>query len=342
MSDITSIIGKIDSVIVRIAKSKKKVSVRILEEVKRDLQNAPQSSGEAAIPASAAPRVSVVRQDKHDGANPYVAQNGEVDDLIYYITAGENVLITGPTGCGKTHLVDHVTKMLGFTYESIQGEDGVRKSDIIGYPTLVDGENGSVSGYQYGILPRCMTTEKCIAYWDEPNLTPDGVRSVCFAAMDHRRQLTLPESKGGEVIKAWKGFTFIGACNEGREYKVSSGSAAFRARWGAIINLDYLPEAREKKLLVDRTGVNPAIAAKLCAAARQLRSSLARKEITTPISTRALLSCCNAIQNGAPIERAIECSIINQVEGTKLPERKSVSDVIAAYMKGAKVNATHA
>jgi MoxR-like ATPase len=267
-------------------------------------------------------------EEKQNGLEPYVAQNGEIDDLMYYISAGENVLLTGPTGCGKTHLVSHVANTLGKTLGTIQGQDGMRAEDIIGYRDIESGD----TKYTYGILPRTMQDDNGLIYWDEPNATPSGIQFVCFSAMDYRRQIVLPESKGGEVIKAKKGFTFVAAMNEGKGYRGTSIlNDAMRARFGAIIDLDYLPEDRERQLLVNRTGVDKNIAAKLCSAARQLRASLERGDISTPISTRSLIATCNGIMHGAPLQRAIALSITNQVSGVKAMERKAVADVMEAH-----------
>jgi MoxR-like ATPase len=120
--------------------------------------------------------------------------------------------------------------------------------------------------------------------------------------------------------------------NEGRAYRGTSRfSPALKTRFGATIDLGYLPEDRERKMLVQRTGINPEIAAKLCSAARQLRASEARGDIQTPISTRSLIACCDGIMHGAPIKMAITLSIVNQVEGTNPTERKAVADVMEVH-----------
>jgi nitric oxide reductase NorQ protein len=328
--DASTLINKLDTVIGKIAKSKKFHSVRILEEVKRELILNGVPEGHSGVPAAPSERFvpPAVSEVLKDGEAPYIAQNGEVDDLICYIMAGENVLLTGPTGCGKTHLLEHVSRKLGKTLGTIQGQDGCTAADIIGFREL---ENGNTV-FHHGVLPVTMTTEGGILYWDEPNFTPAGIQTVCWSAMDHRRQIVIPENKG-EVIKAKKGFTVIGSMNEGKGYRGTQVlNAAFRARWGGIINLDYLPEARERKLLVDRTGIDPDTADKLTKAAKQLRASLQRGDITTPISTRTLLSACNAVRHGAPILRAIELSVHNQVSAAiNTTEYKAVADVLEAY-----------
>jgi MoxR-like ATPase len=128
--------------------------------------------------------------------------------------------------------------------------------------------------------------------------------------------------------------------NEGRIYRTAMLPANFRNRW-VIIDLGYLPEKREAKLLVQRTGIDADIAAKLCAAAKQLRASCERGTdgIKTPISTRNLIACCAAVTHGLSLNDAVESSIVTQVEGTSTAERKAVADVLEAHLglkKGAK------
>lgn len=343
MSDLNTVIGKLDDVITRITKSKRVTSVRILNEVRTDLlQNgiptgsydAPQSSVNAPV---ASPVIPAGSKERLNGKTPYVAQDGEVEKALFYIKAGKNVVFEGPTGCGKTHLVDHIANLLGKTYETIQGEEGARKEDILGYPNI---QNGSM-GYTYGVLPRTMMKENSFIYWDEPNMTPAGIQSICYRPMDHRRELWLPDCEGGKVIKATAGFVFISAMNVGKGYRGTvQESHAKRARYGGIITLDYLPEARERKMLVARTGVDPTVAEKMSACAKLLRASFARKGdgIQTPVSTRSLLAACEVIALGMNVHDAIECSLINLVDGTQPTERKAFADIFEAKFgrKGAK------
>jgi len=294
--------------------------------------DAPQTSVNVPISTPAIPDGS---KERMQGKTPYVQQNGEVDEALFYLRAGKNILFTGPTGCGKTHLVDYLATLLGKTYETIQGEEGARKEDIIGYPNI---QNGSM-GYTMGVLPRVMQVDDSMCYWDEPNKTPDGIASICYRAMDDRREIWLPDCEGGKVIKATKGFVFIAAQNEGKGYRVARQTHANRARYGGIIDLDYLPEARERKMLVARTGVSPDIAEKMCHAAKQLRASFARgtDKIQTPISTRSLIAACEVIALGMPVHDALRCSLINLVDSTQPTERKAFSDVFEAHFgKGVK------
>jgi len=316
---------KIDHVIGKIAKSKKWTSVRDLEEVKADLARITVGGTRTAPP------LPVLKEPKPNGLAPYVPQNGEVEKFVRYASIGKNILVTGDTGCGKTHLVAHCAALMSRTFNTVQGMEGMREDDVVGYASLDVEQGASKREFVEGVLPVSMQTEDCWLYWDEPNATPAGIQFCCFSAMDDRRELRLTADRG-RVIKAKKGFIVVGAMNEGMNYRGTSKlNDAMRNRFGAIITLGYLPADKEAKLLVDRTGVDKSVADKLSNAARQLRAARDRGDFSTPISTRALLDCCDGIVAGVALHDALECSIINQVSGMALPERKAVADILEAH-----------
>jgi len=242
------------------------------------------------------------------------------------------VLICGDTGCGKTHLVQHVlAALLKLTFNTLVGEEGNRDEDIVGYADLKEENGASVRTFVEGILPVSMTTPDCVMYWDELSRSPAGIQSICFDAMDDRRQITLTQDNR-RVIKAWDGFVVIASQNEGIIYRGASQiDAATRSRFGAIIDLGYLPEAKEKKLLVDRTGIDAQTAGKMAMAARQLRATAERGEISTPISTRNLIDACDGVRMGVDLHAAITVSIVNQAPATDSAQRKTIADVFEAH-----------
>src|SRR5262245_28979396 len=231
LSQVTS---KIDVVIEKITKSKKYSSVRILEEVKADLSNLSGIDASSVATTPVAPVSSVIPDiARPAGLQPYVAQNGEVDDCLTALACGKHVLFTGPTGCGKTHLAHWLSHLRGQEIVTIQGLSGITSEQIIGYPTI---ENGNRS-FVEGLLPIAMQKGN-ILYLDEPNSIPDGVLFAFHSAMDDRADLVLQDD-AGRVVKAHSAFRVIAALNEGYA-GTHALNQAFRRR-SVVKRLAYLP-----------------------------------------------------------------------------------------------------
>lgn len=287
----------------------------------------------ALLPKEAKPRT---KKDKVEAAiaeqtnakpTSYVPQNGEVEELERAIKCGMHTLLTGPTGCGKTHLAFHVAEKLGKPIMTIQGGAGATYERIIAKDTLTEQNGVTITKRQDGILPQAMK-QGAILYLDEPNAIPNEVLFYLFSAMDDRRTITFDD---GAKCKAAEGFVVIGAMNEGSGYSGTQNlNAAFRSRTENIIDMEYLPKQRETKMIIARTGLDAVTAEKLTECARGLRANLKARMIKTPIGTRALLACAKLIVNGATIKGALQNTIVNQAPSTST-ERKSISDVIAAH-----------
>ena len=260
------------------------------------------------------------------GNTPYVSQDGEVELALAIIRAGEHPLFGGGAGCGKTHLAHHLAARLGRKIFTIQGAEGAVPEYIIGYRDM---ENGNTK-YTYGVAAQA-AKEGGILYWDEPNATPDGIRMWLFSLMDGRREITLPEN-GGEVIKAHPNFTVIGAMNEGKGNFAGTTelSEPQRERF-ACMTLGYLPAAKERKLLVSRTGCAEEIAEKLVALGKQLRASFERGDIHTSFGTRSLLKAAKLIVQGVKPLDATKVAMVNAISANNDSERKAVATATAAY-----------
>lgn len=265
------------------------------------------------------------------GLPPYHAHNGEVQDVLEALAHGFNVLFIGPTGCGKTHLAQHVVGQAGKEMVTIQGTDGATYEDLVGYRTI---EGGNVR-FVDGLIVRAMRAGH-VLYVDEPNALPDGIRFALFSAMDHRRELTLAQNDG-EVVKAAPGFTVLAAMNEGTGYGGTTMlNQAFRARFDMVLTLDYLDGAEEARLLTERTGLDKKTAKKMVEVASKLRQALKARQVRTPVSTRSLLAWARLVASGKDAQKAARLTVIGQVPTTDPTEAKVFGDTVEAVM-GSKV-----
>ena len=63
------------------------------------------------------------------------------DKVLKLVCAGQNVLLKGPAGCGKTHLASQVAKALKKAFASVGGSGGVSESELTGW-LLPTGDGG--------------------------------------------------------------------------------------------------------------------------------------------------------------------------------------------------------
>lgn len=91
--------------------------------------------------AGIAPRVIEVR----DGDREPVKIEGRVHPIferaLRYLKAGENVLMVGPAGCGKTHTAAQLAKAMNVEFGAIHGSAGASESQLTGW-LLPIGEGG--------------------------------------------------------------------------------------------------------------------------------------------------------------------------------------------------------
>lgn len=59
--------------------------------------------------------------------------------VLDHLSLREQVMLTGPAGCGKTHLVNGVAKAMGLRFGMVSGSGGVTETSLFGSRDFVDG-----------------------------------------------------------------------------------------------------------------------------------------------------------------------------------------------------------
>jgi len=271
---------------------------------------------------------TIVAADDLSEVAEYVSQSGEFDLLSKIISGAKlNALLTGPTGCGKTHLVRAVAKSLGKEMFTVQGGGGATYERIVAKDSLAVRDGATFLQTLERVLPVAMR-RGAILYLDEPNSIPNEVLFYLFGAMDDRRQISFED---GSSLKATKGFTVVCAMNEGAGYAGTSIlNNAFRSRGDAIVEVKYLPARREATLLKNRCGIDAKVATRLAKLGETIRVHFTQKTVRTPIGTRDLMACAIMLKDGIELMTALHCAIVNKVPSQFPNERKAITDCIAA------------
>lgn len=158
--------------------------------------------------------------------------------------------IQGPTGTGKSMLVQNVAALLNWEFVRVNYDSAISRSEQLG-DWVVRGKHMS---YMAGLLPQAMW-RGCIYLADEFDCINPHSATILRPVLEDPARLVLLEN-GGQVIDAVKDFRFIATGNTwgrgddtGNYSSTNVLTAADRQRFSMFIQLDYLAEEKEREML---------------------------------------------------------------------------------------------
>jgi nitric oxide reductase NorQ protein len=215
---------------------------------------------------------------------------------------GLAVMLKGPTGCGKTRLVEHMAWKLGRPLITIPCHDDLAASDLIG--RFLIQHNGTV--WQDGPLTRAVR-EGAICYLDEVVEARQDTVVVLHALTDHRRML--PIDKTGESLSAAPGFQLVVSYNPGYQRMLKDLKPSTRQRFVAM-DLDFPTPELEAQIVQHESGVDAATARGLVTLAQRMRQLRDRGLAEVP-STRLLIAAGSLIVCGIDLREACQAAIVS-------------------------------
>ena len=238
-----------------------------------------------------------------DSATPayYLPVGDEVQVFRTAWDLGLPVLLKGPTGCGKTRLVEHMADVLGVPLFTVSCHEDMTATDLLGRHTLVAGETVWVDGP----LTRAVK-EGGICYLDEiVEARQDAVVSIHSLA-DHRRELHI-ERLGGLRIPAADGFQLVVSYNPGYQSVLKDLKMSTRQRMVSI-ELGFPEPEVERTIVMTEAGVDAELAGRLV----QLGQAIRRAKdsgLREVASTRMLIVVASLVRSGLTMRQASEAAI---------------------------------
>ena len=231
----------------------------------------------------------------------YLPGADEVELFATAIASELPVMLVGPTGCGKTRLVEHIAARLDRGLRVIVGNDDTTTADLLGR-FLVHG--GDVEWRDGPVTAAVRRGELC--YIDEVIEVRREAMAVLHPLGDVRRTLHL--DRLGESVTAADGFGLVCSYNPDRAVGFRELRPAFRQRF-VTIALDYLGPDDESEVVAHESGVSPEQASRLVRIATALRDGIGARGGDPP-STRLLVNAGQLLARGVAEATAVEACIV--------------------------------
>ncbi len=211
------------------------------------------------------------------------------------------VMLTGPTGCGKTRLVEHMGLLLRRPVVTVSCHDDLTSSDLVGRFMVTGGD----VVWTDGPLTRAVKAG-AICYLDEVVEARHDSLAILHSLTDHRRALYL--DRAGEVVAAPEAFMLVCSYNPAYRSSLKELKPSFRQRF-VTLPMRYLPPEREAEVIVAEAGIAPDSALRLVQCATAIRTADEAFHFEPP-STRVLVTAAQLIVAGATELEAAETCIL--------------------------------
>ena len=210
------------------------------------------------------------------------------------------ILLKGPTGCGKTRLVEAMAHDLGRPLITVACHDDLTTADLVGRFLLQGGETIWVDGP----LTRAVR-DGAICYLDEVVEARQDTTVVLHPLADHRREL--PIDRLGVTLEAAPGFCLVVSYNPGYQSVLKDLKDSTRQRMVAI-ELDFPPAEVEEKVVAHEADVDPETAAQLTRLAQAIRR-LETAGLREVASTRVLIAAGRLVTEGLSVRDAARAAV---------------------------------
>lgn len=231
----------------------------------------------------------------------YRATGNEVELFSAALARGLPMMLKGPTGCGKTRFVEHMSWRLKLPLVTMACNEDMTASDLVGR-WLLDAD-GTV--WHDGPLTMAVRYG-AICYLDEVVEARQDTTVVIHPLTDDRR--ILPLDKRGEVVKAHPDFRLVVSYNPGYQSIAKDLKPSTRQRFGAI-DFDFPERGIEIEIVAHESGIGADFASKLVDLAHQSRA-LRGRGLDEGMSTRMLVHAGGLIAEGIAPHEACSLAMV--------------------------------
>lgn len=252
------------------------------------------------------------------------------------VIRGRNILLTGPTGCGKSQTAFAMAKALDrpLFYVNLGATQDPRGT-LIGN-THFSKDAGTF--FSESAFVRAIQTANTVIVLDEISRAHPEAWNILMTVLDpDQRYLRLDEAVNSPTIKVAEGVSFVGTANIGSEYTaVRVMDRALLDRF-TIAEIPYLTSKQEASLIKQLfPDLEHSSATALAEIAAQTRAEVvsSNPKVQTAISTRSVVEMAGLLVDGFTLAECAEVSIypLYSVDGGVQSERTFVKQLVQKYV----------
>jgi cobaltochelatase CobS len=251
----------------------------------------------------------------------------------------EKVLCYGPTGAGKSSLIEQLCARTGRPFVRVNCTGDMDTSMIFGQLTAKDGSTIWVDGavteaVRYG----------AVFAWDEWDVTPPEISMGLQWLLEDEGKLFLKEMPGStkdKQIVPHEHFRIVAIGNtqgQGDDTGAHAGTnvqnSATLDRFGTAVFVDYLEASIEEKMLTNKfpDTITKKAAKELVKLANLIRQGYKAGQFNLTMSPRSLFGICNKVSFGMTLRTAFNLVYVNKLNDTQ----RKVADELFTKIYGNK------
>lgn len=264
--------------------------------------------------------------------------------LLRSVLRGKNILMTGPSGSGKSVTAKYASETMGraFFYFNLGATQDPR-STLVGN-THFNREDGTM--FAPSLFVKAIQTPNAVILLDELSRAHPEAWNILMTVLDpNQKYLRLDEDVDAITVKVAEGVSFIGTANIGAEYTATRAMDRALLDRFVILEMDVLTEESEYRLLRQTYPAAPDTALRnIAEIAHQTRIEVRTEapKISSAISTRLTKEMASLLEDGFTLGEAAEVCIypFYDAEGGVDSERTYIKQLIQKYIGEQTTSAT--